>query len=391
MANSPTACWIDATGIHAPSYADILAYLKGQYQAIYGSDVYLENDSQDGQLLALFATAINDANAAAISVYQSFSPSTAQGIGLSSVVKINGLARNIPTKSTVDLTLVGVVGTIITNGIVTDSNNNRWFLPANVVIPASGQIVVTADAEFAGAVAATAGSVNQIATPTRGWQSATNQLDAVQGSPIESDAALRRRQALSTMLPSVTAFDGIIGAVSAVAGVTRYQGYENDTDIPDSNGIPSHSLAFVVEGGDATQIASAIASKKTPGAGTFGTTQVTLADAYGIPHTIRFFRPTPVTINVAISIVPLVGYTTTIGNNIVNAIVEYINTSAIGETVSYSKLFVPANLTGAEADTFNIKSLQIARNNGTLLSQDVVLAFNEVGSITTNNVQLSVG
>lgn len=388
---SSTACWIDASGIHAPTYQDILSYLKAQYQAIYGSDVYLENDSQDGQLLALFAAALNDANSMAIAVYNSYSPSTAQGVGLSSVVKINGLARNIPTKSTVDLTIVGVAGTTINNGIVTDTNNNRWFLPTSVVIPPNGQIVVTATAEFAGAVSAVANSVNQIATPTRGWQTANNQLDAVTGSSVESDAALRRRQALSTMLPSVTAFDGIIGAISAVAGVTRYQGYENDTDLTDSNGIPSHSLAFVVEGGDATSIANAIASKKTPGAGTYGSTQVTLADAYGIPHTIRFFRPTPVTINVAINIVPLVGYTTQTGNDVVDAIVNYINTSAIGETVSYSKLFVPANLTGAEAATFNIKSLQIARNNGTLLPQDVVLAFNEVAVCSAASVALSVG
>src|SRR5260363_207233 len=39
---------IDATGIHAPSYADVLNALKAQYRAIYGPDVYLENDSQDG-------------------------------------------------------------------------------------------------------------------------------------------------------------------------------------------------------------------------------------------------------------------------------------------------------------------------------------------------------
>lgn len=388
---SPTAPYIDETGIHAPSFNDILTYLKNAYRAIYGADVYLENDSQDGQLLGIFASAINDANSAAIQIYNAFSPATALGAGLSSVVKINGLTRKTPTQSTVDVNIVGVAGTQIFNGVVSDTNGNNWDLPATVTIPTSGSIVVTATAENLGAITAEPNTVTRIATPTRGWQTVTNTLAATAGAPVESDAQLRIRQSTSTMLPSVTALDGMIGAVVAVEGVTRYQVYENDTNITDANGVPSHSVAFVVEGGDSTAIATAIASKKTPGAGTFGTTTISVSDAYGIPHGISFFRPTSVPINVAISITPLVGYTTQIGQSIVDAIVEYINTSAIGSNVSLSKLYVPANLTGVYGATFNIKSLQIARNNGSLTAADVVIAFNEVAICSAANVTLTVG
>src|SRR5260364_341470 len=74
-------------------------------------------------------------------------------------------------------------------------------------------------------------------------------------------------------------------------GVRRYSAYENDTDTTDGNGLPSHSIALVVEGGDAERIAQAIAAKKTPGAGTYGTTTTLIHDRYGIEHPIRFFRP----------------------------------------------------------------------------------------------------
>lgn len=47
-------------------------------------------------------------------VYNAFSPSTAQGAGLSSVVKINGIRRKTASYSTVDLRIVGQVGTIVT-------------------------------------------------------------------------------------------------------------------------------------------------------------------------------------------------------------------------------------------------------------------------------------
>ena len=64
-----TAPVIDATGIRAPGYGEVLQYFKDQYRAIYGADTYLEADSQDGQLLAVFALAIHEANTAAINVY----------------------------------------------------------------------------------------------------------------------------------------------------------------------------------------------------------------------------------------------------------------------------------------------------------------------------------
>lgn len=74
-------CTVDEHGIHKPDFEVVLDYLKGAYRSIYGADVYLENDSQDRQLLGLFATAINDANSMAVAVYNAFSPASAQGRG----------------------------------------------------------------------------------------------------------------------------------------------------------------------------------------------------------------------------------------------------------------------------------------------------------------------
>ncbi|MFX5126565.1 phage baseplate protein, partial [Acinetobacter baumannii] len=80
------------------------------------------------------------------------------------------IRRAVATKSTVSVVLVGVAGTIINNGIVSDKNNNRWLLPAQVVIPSEGEIVTTAIAEKPGAILALPNSVTTISTPTRGWQ-----------------------------------------------------------------------------------------------------------------------------------------------------------------------------------------------------------------------------
>ena len=126
---------IDAAGIRAPSYGEVLQYFKDQYRNIYGADTYLEADSQDGQLLAVFAMAIHDANTAAVQVYNAFSPATASGAALSSNVKINGLARGVATRSSVDLRIVGQGGTTISGGVALDGDRVQWELPASVTIP----------------------------------------------------------------------------------------------------------------------------------------------------------------------------------------------------------------------------------------------------------------
>lgn len=388
---SPTAPYLDATGIHAPTFEQILTYLQSAYQAIYGYDVYLAPDSQDGQLLSVFASAINDANSAAIAVYNAFSPATAQGVGLSSVVKINGIARATPSNSTVSLLITGTPGTTISNGYALDVNNNQWALPATVIVPTSGQITVQATAATIGSLSAPAGTITILGTPTRGWQSVINPSDAVPGNPVETDAHLRIRQASSTMIPSITATEGVVGAVEALPGVTRLRLYENDTSATDTNGVPSHSIALVVEGGDPLAIAQAIFAKKTPGCGTFGTTSETVVDTFGVPNTIRFFLPINVPVTVQITLTPLQGYTSSIGQDVTQAVVDYINGLPIGTMVVLSKLYVPANLTGGDAATFNINSILISRGSAAAATSNVNIAFNEAASASTSTVTVSVG
>lgn len=395
---SPTACWIDVTGIHSYDFQTLLTYLQNQVQGIFGSDVYLGNDSQDGQMLGIFAQAIYDTNAMAIGVYNSYSPSTAQGIGLSSVVKINGIARLIPTSSTCDVLITGVAGTDVTGGIVTDINNNQWVILATTIIPASGQITVTVFCNTPGQVSALPNTLTGIATPTRGWQLVTNPTAASEGSLLETDSVLRQRQAVSTMLPSVSALDGIIGAVATITGVTRYAVYENDTAVTDSNGIPSHSISFVVEGGDSQAIANAIAEKKTPGAGTWGGvlgtdpgfTSETVIDAYGIPHTIRFFRPVVIPVTVVINITALPGYTSSIGQQIVNSVISYINAIPIGSSVYLTKVSAAANLSLPQTNTFNITQLLLSSGGATLSSADVNIAYNQEASCNPTLITLNV-
>ncbi len=384
---------VTASGISAPDYQTILSTITSYFQQIYGTDSYLDPDSKDGQMVALVALAINDANNTAIQVYNSFSPSTAMSDALTRNVKINGIARKAATNSTVDLTLTGTGGTTITNGSVKDANGIIWNLPASVTIEPGGTVIATAICATSGAVAAVIGSVNQINTPTRGWTSVTNASAATVGTAVEKDSDLRIRQGQSVALPSLTPFEAVDGALANVDGVTRHKLYENDTGAVDSNGLPAHSISAVVDGGDATIIAQTIRGKKGQGVSTYGTTLVTVADTYGNPHVISFYRSTDVPIYVSLSLKVFTGYTTQIGDQIKQAIADYINSLLIGDDVLLSRVYSPANLgvvSGGNAKYYDISSLKIGKSSGSVAAANVDIAFNESASCSTAHIALTV-
>lgn len=384
---------VTAEGISAPDYQTILDTLTSYFQQIYGSDAYLEPDSKDGQMVALVALAIHDANNTAISVYNCFSPATGYGAALTSNVKINGIARRGATNSTVDLVLTGTAGTSITNGTVKDTNNVIWRLPASVTIGVGGTVTVTATCSNSGAVAALAGTITTINTPTRGWASVTNPAAATIGAPAETDAELRIRQGQSVALPSLTPFEGVDGAIANVAGVTRHKLYENDTGAIDSNGLPPHSISAIVDGGDVTEIAQTIRGNKGQGTATYGTTSVTVPDTYGNPHVISFSRSTDVPIFVAITLKVFTGYTSQIGEQIKQAVADYINGLTIGDDVLLSRIYSPANLgvvSGGNARYYDITDLLIGKSSDSVSASNIDIAYDASASCSTANITITV-
>jgi uncharacterized phage protein gp47/JayE len=383
---------VTATGITAPSYNDILQSLIAWAQSIFGEDILLTPDTQDYQLLAVIADAINDQNNAMVSVYNGFSPTYAQGAGLSSLVKINGIQRETSSNSTANVTITGVVGTVINYGIVQDENGNFWGLPPNVTIPDSGEISVTATCQTPGAIAAAPGTITTINTVVLGWQTVTNPNAATLGAPVETDAALRQRQAISTSLPSQTPLQAILGAVANVPGVTRYAIYENQSSVTDpTTGIPGHSIAVIVLGGDETDIAQVIEEKKAPGTGTYGTTSVIVEDPAGVPIQINFFVLGLVNVYVEITINPLNNYVASTGQAIINAIVNGISASGIGADIYLSWLYGWASLIGSGLEeTFEITSLTVGLSFGSQGGGPVPMAFNQAAVASSATVQLTV-
>lgn len=382
---------IGSEGVSVPSYSDIYRSLQESFKSIYGVDSYIDPDSQDGQLLAVFAQAMYDSNQALVAIYNSFSPAKAVGEALSSNVKINGIARKVPTRSTVNVLVVGVVGTVINDGVVEDALEQRWTLPPVVTIPLAGQILVTATAVAEGALEASPNTVTKINTPTLGWQTVTNPTSATPGSPVETDAELRIRQALAVTVPAVSVLEAITSALLNLDGVDKCKVYENDTASTDSNGLPEHSIAAVLVGGTPSEIAETIRVKKTPGATTHGTTTVPVTDPLGNVSNIKYYVATPKPIVVEIEIEPGQGFVTATLDEIKQAVADYINGLNIGQKVDHGRLFLPAQLYGlGNSATFEVNTIALAIDPGTPAASDVAIAFNEIATCDVADITITV-
>lgn len=380
---------ITDSGPVAPTYYEIVDYLKTQYKSIYGEDAYLENDSQDGQWIGVFSRAIADVNGVIIDLYSTFSPKTASKDALSRNVAINGISRQVPTFSTVDLEITGVPGTEITKGYALDDNSTQWIFPELVTIGDSGKTVVTATAKNPGAILAMSNTIKIIGKPTRGWKGVNNPAASSLGMPVESDAKLRQRQALSVAIPSQSKTDSIKGAIFSLPGISRCKTYENDTDYTNSLGIPSHSLCVVVAGGDATAIADVMRAKKSLGCGWYGNVNVTVVNSFGDEEIVSLYRPDIINIGFKLNIVSSSEYTKEIENNIKQNLADYVNQLDIGDRIMMNKLWIPAGLFGnLDSETYQIDSIQIIANDVPTES-DYSLAFNAVAYCDTDNIEIN--
>lgn len=398
MAYSPPV--ITAAGLSVPSFSDIQSSLVSTYQTIYGASTYLGNDAADYQWISAVSLKLSDAMSLCQLAYQSRSPLTAIGANLDSIVKLNGLARLVPSNSTAMLTLSGTAGTSITGGIVSDSNGNLWTLPSPIDIGASGTISVTATCQTSGQISANA---NTIATPaggfTAGWTSVTNPASAIVGTPIETDSGLRARQSISVALPSETRLAGTQAALLQVPGVTLAIAMENQTSVTDSYGNEGHSLTCVVQGGDPLAIATAIFTNRGIGCNTQGATAPTMTITpvtdpnSGNITDIGYVQAVSVPIYVLLSVHSLsASFTTATQAAIIAAIVAYLNGLQIGESVLQSSLYGAALsvMPNPLQPIFSIRALTLGTEAAPTGTTDLTLSFYQVASGFAADVALSL-
>jgi len=106
----------------------------------------------------------------------------------------------------------------------------------------------------------------------------------------EDDATVRKRISMSLSARGAGSLDAIRSAVAGCQWVRSVKVYENASDSTDASGIPSHSIAAVIYGGNAPAVARAIYETKAPGIGTYGSAYEDVVDENGNAHRIYYSR-----------------------------------------------------------------------------------------------------
>ncbi len=394
------APYVDATGLHIPTYSDIYNYELTQYCGIYGITLSQNLSTSDIQDITNRALMINDCMLTLQLVWNGMSPSGAIGVQQDQLYKLNGIARNAATYSTATLDLTGTPSIGVTGGFVAaDQNGNLWSI-GSFAFDGSGNAIVTGTCQTLGAITASANTINKIQTPSAVWYTVNNPAAAIPGAPQEKDSDFRARQAISVALPSQSLLIGTLGAIGTIDGVTRYAtgiptpggpgtSIENFTAATDYWGNPEHSITMVVEGATDLEVATVIYINKTPGAFTNGSTSVAVTDpTTGIPETISFYRPTYVPIYVSLTVEPLGGYTSATTDAIQAALVTYLNELQIGENVTISALYAAAMAVMPSILTpqFSITALTAGTAPTPVGTTDITIAFNAVASTVSGNI-----
>ena len=178
----------------------------------------------------------------------------------------------------------------------------------------------------------------------------------------ETDASVRARVRRSLAARSSGTVDAIQAAVKNAEGVRDAIVYVNNTGSTNDKGIPAHSIAVVVEGGNKTAVAQAIFDKKPPGIGTFGSTTANAVDAQGNEHPISFTYVTDKLVVIYLFIRVLEGGNQDdIRNAIKQAVPDYINSRGLASSLNVPQLYgVVYNAKPEIAKTFIVTDIQVA-------------------------------
>lgn len=365
----------------------------------------LDPSTPDGLKLAADAEKFAQLDEVLQYAYNSKDPNKARDVDLDTLCALTGIERNLGTFSTVTLTFTGSNGTIIPSGQEFESvvSGLRWITQSDVTI-SGGTASVTALCTVRGSNNADIGTITRIVTTIGGLQTVTNSVPATAGLDAETNADLRLRRAKSVTKQGNNQVSNMVGQVLNVSGVKQCVIFENDTGVTDSNGLPPHSIAPLVDGGSDTDVALAIYIKKNPGCrlyavGTAVTEVVTDPIYTQQTKLITFSRPIYVDM---ITIVDIVNDGTLPANAadlIKLAIVNYsegdliaadsgFNSKGfvIGEDVPVSRINTPINQVIGQYGNSYVTNLTV---NG-LSSGLVNIDFNEASRWLTTNITVNI-
>lgn len=396
---------LTSTGYSVKSQNDWFDEEKQLYLDI-DSNWNLDPSTPDGLKIAHDAEIFSALDEVLQQAYNSKDPNKASGYDLDVICALTGTVRSEGTASTVTgFVLTGTPGTQVPAGTRFESSvtGYRFTLDQTWTLDSSGTATVDITCTTVGEIEADANTITTIVDTVAGLVSVNNPTPATPGTAAESDGSLRVKRATAVGRPGNNQIDSMLGELYAVDGTRRVKVYENDTNTTDSNDLPPHSIAPIIDGGTDADVAMAIYTKKNPGvalyqAGTPVSVDVTSPTYPDNVKTIKFSRPKYVDMIIAVTIKNDGSLPSNTQDLIRDAFIEFasgglvpaefgfkVDGFDIGETVPYSTLYTPINKVIGQYGNSYVQTLTV--NGGTT---NVAIAFNELSRWTSSNITVTL-
>lgn len=275
------------------------------YQDIYGTDINLDSNTQDGQLIDIYTQMATDNRELIRELYNTGDPDLCRGKIQDVRYRINNLFRKGGSFTIVPITLV-ITETVTLQGLDAnynnvdataygfsdDSGNNYYLIDTETFT--QGTYTRSFRASQIGNIEPIIGTITNPITIVKGVKSGINESAPISiGVNQETDEEFSDRRQRSTEDRSQNSTDAMRSQLLDLEGVTDAfvydHDYENYPDGDDSDGIPLHYIWAIVEGGANTDIATVIYAN-SGGSGTKGEITVPVPTSSGQIFTAHFDR-----------------------------------------------------------------------------------------------------
>ena len=385
---------LTATGLSIDTLEDRIAAVSALLRSAISPNLDLSPDQPSGQIVRILCERTQSVLELVRSVHSGFDPDAASGDALTALGVLTGTQRRAATEGHVTLTCNLDGATTLTGGVsaasVAGDATNRWVLDTTYTSPAgpAGNYFLAFTAENPGAIQAVAGTITVIATPTVGWNTVTNAVDATEGLAEETDTALRLRRELELAIGGSTSVDAIQAELSQLVGMIEATVLENDSDVT-VDGIPPHAFEAIVWDGAAPAVADAdiaetIFRSKAAGIRAWGSTLVTPAyvDDQGNSHAIRFTRADDLRIKVEVTLTHDASY---IGNALVKAAIVAAAAAffTVGDDVFRSRI---TDWVMGCGGVENVSLVRLAIFPAGVAAADIAVAIREIATIAVADI-----
>lgn len=383
-------------GIVVPDTADVKETIQEEYKSALGADLPLEDATPQGRLIDMETdarTAVIENN---VLISNSINFNMASGITLDAWGANFDLGRKPAQSSSVPATITGVAGTAISAGSQASTQAGDIFYLENfVTIPEGGSITATFLSVEKGAIPCPVGSLTKIIDGTLGWETINNTSPAVLGNTREDDDDYKQRfydQGLFTGMSLIEDYDNALMSIENVQSCYVRDNGKSVAETYDTVTIAPHSVYACVDGGDNTEVATALFNRKSGGSNWTALTgqSVTVGvidPTYGDTYQVTFNRPNQIQIYVAVSLNAGTATAKSLQETVQTAIANYINTKHIGDDVLLLDLAtaIPNAVQGVQ-----LTSLTIGTSAGSLSSSNITIHINEVAKTSIENITVTI-